>query len=209
MTPGGRPRAPGGESVPPRRDDVTGIVLAGGQGTRMGGADKGLLPFRGAPMIAAAIARFAPQVRNVVVSANRNADAYAALGHRVVHDEIGGYAGPLAGLHAGLGAVETRYAATVPCDSPFLPLDLVRRLREGLDAAGADIAVARTLDGRHPVFALLRASLRPHLGEFLAAGGRKVDAWMSTLAVAEVSFDDEADAFRNLNTRDEISAAGG
>ena len=191
------------------RDDVTGVVLAGGQGRRMGGVDKGLVPFRGAPMAAHAIARLAPQVGAIVVNANQNADAYAALGHRVVPDAVGGFAGPLAGLHAGLSAASTPLVVTVPCDSPFLPADLVARLAAALEAAGADIAVARTYDQPHPVFALVRASVRPHLEAFLTRGGRKIDAWYATLATVEVPFDDEADAFRNINTRDELAAADG
>ena len=189
--------------------DVTGIVLAGGQGRRMGGVDKGLVAFRGAPMVAAVIERLAPQVGAIVVNANQNADAYAAFGHRVVPDAVGGFAGPLAGLHAGLAAVATRYAVTVPCDSPFLPHDLVARLGAALDERDAELAVARTFDQPHPVFALVRADVRPNLEAFLAGGGRKIDAWYAALRVVEVAFDDEADAFRNINTRDELSAAGG
>ena len=192
-----------------RREDVTGVVLAGGQGRRMGGVDKGLVPFRGVPMAAHAIARLAPQVGAVLVNANQNAEAYAALGHRVVPDAVGGFAGPLAGLHAGLSAATTPFVATVPCDSPFLPPDLVERLAAALERANADVAVARTLDQPHPVFALVRTSVRPHLEAFLAGGGRKIDAWYATLAAVEVPFDDEADAFRNINTRDELAAAGG
>lgn len=192
-----------------RREDVTGVVLAGGQGRRMGGVDKGLVPFRGVPMAAHAIARLAPQVGAVLVNANQNAEAYAALGHRVVPDAVGGFAGPLAGLHAGLSAATTPFVATVPCDSPFLPSDLVERLAAALERANADVAVARTLDQPHPVFALVRTSVRPHLEAFLAGGGRKIDAWYATLAAVEVPFDDEADAFRNINTRDELAAAGG
>ncbi len=204
----GRPAAgPAGHAFRP--GDVTGIVLAGGQGRRMGGVDKGLVEFRGAPMVATVIARLAPQVAAIVVNANQNADAYAAFGHRVVPDAVGGFAGPLAGLHAGLAAVATRYAVTVPCDSPFLPHDLVARLSAGLATAGADVAVARTFDQPHPVFALVRSALRPHLEAFLAGGGRKIDAWYASLSVVEVPFDDEAEAFRNINTRDELAAAGG
>lgn len=189
------------------REDVTGIVLAGGQGRRMGGVDKGLVPFRGEPMVAHAIARLAPQVGAIVVNANQNAGAYAALGHRVVPDAVGGYAGPLAGLHAGLAAASTPLVVTVPCDSPFLPADLVARLAAALERTGADIAVARTFDQPHPVFALVRASVRPHLEAFLAGGGRKIDAWYASLPVATVAFDDAADAFRNINTIDELKAA--
>ena len=192
-----------------QRSEITGIVLAGGQGRRMGGVDKGLVAFRGAPMVAAVIERLAPQVGAIVVNANQNALAYAAFGHPVVADAVGGFAGPLAGLHAGLAAATTSHAVTVPCDSPFLPRDLVSRLAKGLAEAGADLAVARTHDQPHPVFALVRTELRPHLQAFLDGGGRKIDAWYASLAVVEVAFDDEAEAFRNINTRDELSAAGG
>jgi len=190
-------------------NDVTGIVLAGGQGRRMGGVDKGLVEFRGAPMVAAVLARLAPQVGAIVVNANQNAQAYAALGHRVVPDAVGGFAGPLAGLHAGLAAAATPWAVTVPCDSPFLPLDLVGRLGSGALAGNAEIAVARTFDQPHPVFALVRTTLRAHLDGFLAGGGRKIDAWYASLSVVEVPFDDDADAFRNINTRDELASADG
>jgi molybdopterin-guanine dinucleotide biosynthesis protein A len=190
-----------------RKDEITGIVLAGGQGRRMGGVDKGLVAFRGAPMVAAVIARLAPQVATIVVNANQNAEAYAAFGHRVVPDAVGGFAGPLAGLHAGLAAATTRYAVTVPCDSPFLPHDLVARLAAALDRHGAALAVARTSDQPHPVFALVRADVRANLEAFLAGGGRKIDAWYAALDVVEVPFDDEAEAFRNLNTRGELADA--
>lgn len=185
---------------------ITGLVLAGGQGRRMGGVDKGLAPLRGRPMIAWVLERFAPQVDEVLVNANQNRAEYEAFGHRVVGDEIGGFAGPLAGLHAGLRAAAHPFVATVPCDSPFLPLDLVQRLLEALRANHADVAVAKTGDQPHPVFALVRASVLGHLTHFLAGGGRKIDAWYSTLKVVEVPFDDQPDAFSNINTRDELAA---
>ena len=188
-------------------NDVTGIVLAGGQGRRMGGVDKGLVDLAGRPMVAHAIERLAPQVATIVINANQNIGRYAALGFAVVRDDVGDFAGPLAGLHAGLGQVTTRYAVTVPCDSPFLPLDLVARLAAALTAGDAELAVARTFDQPHPVFALVDAAVRDHLGAFLSAGGRKIDAWYASLRVAEAAFDDCADAFRNINTRDELAAA--
>jgi molybdopterin-guanine dinucleotide biosynthesis protein A len=184
---------------------VTGIVLAGGRGSRMGGVDKGLQPLRGRPMVAWVLERIAPQVDEIVVNANQNLDAYAGFGHRVVPDSLGGFAGPLAGLHAGLQAASHPLAVTVPCDSPFLPLDLVLRLKEKL--SNNDLAVAKTGDQPHPVFALVRRSVLPHLERFLAGGGRKIDAWYATLAVVEVSFDDQPDAFRNINTLEELRSA--
>lgn len=187
------------------RENVSGIVLAGGQGRRMGGVDKGLQLLHGRPMVAHVIERLAPQVGEIVVNANQNLAAYRAFGHRVVPDAIGGFAGPLAGLHAGLGAATRAYAVTAPCDSPFLPQDLVARLMGAL--AENELAVAKTGEQPHPVFSLVRVAVRGHLEAFLAAGGRKIDAWYATLKVVEVPFDDEADAFRNINTVDELKQA--
>jgi molybdopterin-guanine dinucleotide biosynthesis protein A len=187
------------------RDAITGLVLAGGQGRRMGQVDKGLVDFAGQPMVAHVIARLAPQVGSLLINANQNAARYAALGHPVVADAIGGFAGPLAGLHAGIRAATTPYVVTSPCDSPFLPVDLAARLAAALDDAGAELAVARTGEQPHPVFALVDRRVLPHLERFLQDGGRKIDAWYATLNVTEVSFDDEADAFRNINTRQELA----
>ena len=185
--------------------EVTGLVLAGGQGSRMGGVDKGLQDFRGRPMVAHAIERLAPQVDEVLVNANRNPEAYAHFGHRVIADESPGFAGPLAGFERGLAHARGALVATVPCDSPFLPADLVSRLRTALDAKGADLAVAKTGTQAHPVFCLMRREVHASLERFLAAGERKIDKWYSALAVVEVAFDDEADAFRNINTREELA----
>jgi molybdopterin-guanine dinucleotide biosynthesis protein A len=179
---------------------VTGLILAGGQGRRMGGVDKGLQPLRGRPMVAWVLERLAPQVTEVIVNANQNQAEYARLGCRVVGDEIGGFAGPLAGLQAGLKANVHPFLVTVPCDSPFLPRDLVARLHAALIANHADLAVAKTGDQAHPVFSLVRESLAGHLTKFLQGGGRKIDAWYASLKVVEVPFDDQPDAFSNINT---------
>jgi molybdenum cofactor guanylyltransferase len=184
---------------------VSGIVLAGGLGRRMGGVDKGLQLLRGKPMIEHVLARFAPQVDEIVINANQNLDRYGSLGHRVVSDQVSGFAGPLAGLHAGLGAIAHPFAVTVPCDSPFLPSDLVERLKKTLGEN--ELAVAKTGDQPHPVFALVRRSVLANLETFLRGGGRKIDAWYASLKVVEVSFDDEADAFRNINTLEELGRA--
>ena len=184
---------------------VTGVVLAGGQGRRMGGVDKGLQLLHGKPMVAQVLARLAPQVSEIIINANQNLDAYAAFGHRVVPDAIGGFAGPLAGLHAGLSEARHALVLTVPCDSPFLPLDLFSRLEKELNEN--ELAVAKTGDQPHPVFALVRTSVKKNLEDFLSGGGRKIDAWYSSLKVVEVPFDDEADAFRNINTREELNSA--
>jgi len=185
---------------------VTGVILAGGLGRRMGSVDKGLQPLRGKPMVAWVIERFAPQVDEVLINANQNLERYAALGHRVIPDEIAGHAGPLAGLHRGLTEAAHALVATVPCDSPFLPRDLIARLRVALELQGAEIAVARTGDQPHPVFCLCRRSVLPGLADFLAGGGRKIDAWYADLKVIEVAFDDQPHAFSNINTENELRA---
>jgi molybdopterin-guanine dinucleotide biosynthesis protein A len=184
---------------------VTGVILAGGQGRRMGGLNKGLQPLRGRPMAQWVLERLAPQVDEVLINANQNGESYAALGCRVVGDALGSFAGPLAGLQAGLTHAHHELVVTVPCDSPFLPHDLVPRLRDALEGAGADLAVARTGRQPHPVFCLCRRRLLPHLTAYLASGGRKIDAWYAVLQVAEASFDDEADAFTNINTPEELA----
>lgn len=191
----------------PTRGDVTGIVLAGGMGRRMGGVDKGLVLLDGRPMVEHVLARLSAQVGTVIINANQNIERYAAFGCAVCPDAIGGFAGPLAGLHAGLTQAATSHVVTVPCDSPFLPLDLVARLAAGMAGAAAQIAVAKTFAQPHPVFALVSRDVLAHLTAFLTAGGRKIDAWYATLAVVEVAFDDEADAFRNINTAEELAAA--
>ena len=161
----------------------------------------------GTPMVAHVLARLAPQVGDVLINANQNLDRYRAFGHPVIPDAVGGFAGPLAGLHAGLTQASRDFVVTVPCDSPFLPLDLVARLRAALEREHAQLAVARTFDQPHPVFALVRRDVLPNLAAFLESGGRKIDAWYAALRVVEVGFDDEAEAFRNINTADELAAA--
>ena len=188
---------------------ITGLVLAGGLGRRMGGVDKGLVELDGKPMVAHVLTRLVPQVDSVLINANQNIDRYAAFGKPVVPDRIEGFAGPLAGLHAGLSAASTPLLVTVPCDSPFLPLDLVERLRAALDAAQAQLAVPRTGDLAQPVFSMVPREVLEDLAQFLAGGGRKIDAWYARLKVIEVAFDDEAEAFANINTREELSGFQG
>ena len=185
---------------------VTGVVLAGGQGSRMGGVDKGLQPFRGRPMVAHAVERLAAQVDELLINANRNPEAYAQFGHRVIADEIAGFAGPLAGFERGLAHAKGDLVVTVPCDSPFLPADLVARLRAGLESSEADLAVAKTGNQAHPVFSLMRRDVLPSLQQFLSSGQRKIDRWYAELKVVEVAFDDEPDAFLNINTREELAS---
>jgi len=190
-------------------DKVTGLILAGGLARRMGNVDKGLELFRGKRLVDHVYERLAPQVGGVIISANQNHDAYKTFGVRVVSDAIGNFAGPLAGLHAGLSVSRRPYLASVPCDSPFLPEDLVQRLMAQLEESGADLAVAKTGNQPYPVFCLVRRSVLEHLTNFLKGGGRKVDAWYASLHVVEVSFDDQVEAFCNINTREELAIFAG
>lgn len=184
---------------------ITGVILAGGQGRRMGGADKGLQELDGRPMAAHVLERLAPQVDAVLISANRNLDRYAELGCPVLPDTLVGYAGPLAGLQAALARATTPLLVTAPCDSPFLPADLVARLYDALLARQAELAVA-CADGRaHRAFSLLRRDLLPGLDAFLATGERRVGLWHASLKVTEVDFSDEAAAFGNINTADDLA----
>jgi len=189
------------------REAITGIVLAGGLGRRMNaggnGLDKGLQPLGGRPMAAWVIERLAPQVGRIAINANRNLEAWAAFGLPVFTDRIEGFAGPLAGLHAAMGCVDTPWLVTAPCDSPLLPADLVSRLAQAVVEAGAQVAVARTGEQPHPVFALVERTLADDLGAFLASGRRRIDAWYAHLRVVEVDFPDEG-AFANINTPDEL-----
>jgi molybdopterin-guanine dinucleotide biosynthesis protein A len=185
---------------------ITGVILAGGQGRRMGGVDKGLKLLRGKPMVACVIERFAKQVDEILINANQNLDTYAALGYRVIPDTITGFAGPLAGLQRGLSEARHELVATVPCDSPFLPCDLIARLHGALEATGSEVSVAKTGDQPHPVFCLCRKRVLGSLTQFLAGGGRKIDAWYASLKVVEVLFDDNPDAFSNINTEDDLRA---
>ena len=191
------------------KEQITGLILAGGKGTRMGSVDKGLQRFRGAPMAQHVLQRLQPQVGALLINANQHVDIYTQLGAPVWPDEFPGFAGPLAGLHAGLAHCGTSYLATAPCDSPFLPTNLVDKLSAALSAARADIAVAVTGEGatrqRHPVFCLLSAHLKNDLADYLGKGGRKMDAWFARHRHTEVHFADET-AFANINTVDELNA---
>jgi molybdenum cofactor guanylyltransferase len=185
---------------------VTGLILAGGKGSRMGGVDKGLQAFRGKRLVDHVYERLAPQVGGIIINANQNQEEYRTFGVRVVSDAIGGFAGPLAGFHAGLSVSKRPFLASVPCDSPFLPEDLIARLYARIDETGAELAVAKTGDQPHPVFSMMRRGVLDHLADFLKDGGRKIDAWYATLNVVEVIFDDEAEAFSNINTREELNS---
>ena len=192
--------------IPPTPERITGLVLAGGLGRRMGGVDKGLTRLGGEPLVEHIIRRMAPQVGRLIINANQNHDIYAGFGYPVVGDRIEGHAGPLAGLEAGLAACTTPYLLTVPCDSPLLPADLVSRLAACLTAHKASIAVARTGEQLHPVFSLIRSDELPELQAFINAGGRRMEAGLRRLCWAPCPFDDCPEAFANINTPDELRA---
>ncbi|MFT4069909.1 molybdenum cofactor guanylyltransferase MobA [Paraburkholderia sp.] len=195
------------------REQITGLVLAGGRGTRMGGVDKGLQPLRGEPLAAHVMRRLAPQTGALLISANRHPDIYAALGApygaTVVADTLPDFPGPLAGMLAGLRAAGSAYLLSVPCDSPWLPADLAARLAHALDENQADLATVTTVDAHgdaslHPVFALMRTALVDDLSAFLAAGERKVRAWYARHKTVEVVFTDER-PFYNANSLQELA----
>lgn len=187
------------------RDDITGLVLAGGRGSRMGGLDKGLVEFRGEPLVVQIARRLAPQVGCVKINANRNLDTYASLGFEVVADRFADFAGPLAGMASGLHGLQTRWILSVPCDSPFVPPDYAQRMLAAADAADAEVAMA-VCDGRQPVFALIARHLAEDLEAALAAGERKIDRWFVRHRLVEVDFSDRPEAFLNLNRPEDHAA---
>ncbi len=194
--------------------DITGLILAGGRGSRMGGVDKGLQNFNGLPLALHSLLRLQPQVGQVMINANRNLSAYESFGAPVWPDVLADYAGPLAGFLTGLERCETPYLVSVPCDTPLLPPDLVARLAQALDDANAEIAMAAAPeeDGSvrtQPVFCLLRVDLLESLVQFTHGGGRKIDAWTAQHQTVTVAFDQSGDdrrAFYNANTLAELHA---
>lgn len=198
--------------------DITGLVLAGGRGSRMGGVDKGLQNFHGTPLALNALMRLQMQEGNLVgdlmVNANRNLSAYEAFGAPVWPDTLDNFAGPLAGFLTGLERCETPWLLTVPCDSPRFPLDLARRLAQAFESPDTEIAMAaaREDDGQwraQPVFCLMKVGLLESLAEFTRSGGRKIDRWTGQHRTVVVPFDRPGDdplAFANANTLDELHA---
>jgi molybdopterin-guanine dinucleotide biosynthesis protein A len=188
---------------------ISGLILAGGRGQRMGGVDKGLVLLDGVPLVAHVARRLHAFVQELLISANRNQDRYATYGAVVADDpELGPWLGPLAGVAAGLAAAQTPWLVTAPCDVPGLPHDLVARLQSALSGRTERIAVACAGGRREPVCMLLSTALLPELRAYLAEGGRKVDTWQTRVGCVEVDFDDEARAFHNINTTAELERAG-
>ena len=200
--------------TPLHAEAITGVILAGGRGSRMGGVDKGLQNFNGIPLALHTLMRLSPQVGEVMINANRNLSAYESFGAPVWPDatSLGEYAGPLAGFITGLERCETPYLLTVPCDTPLFPADLVARMADAMARENADFAVAaaREEDGQlrpQPVFCLMGVDMLESLARFTQAGGRKIDAWTAQHKTVIVPFEqpgDEAHAFFNANTLAEL-----
>jgi molybdopterin-guanine dinucleotide biosynthesis protein A len=187
----------------PRPETITGVILAGGAGRRMGGRDKGLVDFAGRPLIERVIASIEPQVGALLISANRNRERYGRYGYPVIADRMEGYQGPLAGFAAAMSAARTSWILTLPCDGPFPPPDLAQRLAAALVAQDAEIAVAREAERVQPVYALLPVALAQDLGAFLAAGERRILSWYARHRAAEADFSDRPGCFANVNSTEE------
>ncbi|WP_370678910.1 molybdenum cofactor guanylyltransferase MobA [Comamonas sp. GB3 AK4-5] len=198
--------------------DITGLVLAGGRGSRMGGVDKGLQPFTGLPLARHALQRLAPQVGGMLLNANRHLDTYRSWGTPVVTDTEADYPGPLAGFLAGLLHCPTPWVLAVPCDTPRFPTDLAARMAAAAHAAGAPLAVALAPESEaghagvlraQPAFCLIHRSLLDSLQRFVSEGGRKIDRWTAQHPLAQACFDQAGDdplAFANANTLQELQA---
>lgn len=182
------------------------LILAGGRAQRMEGNDKGLLLLQGKPLVAWILEKWAGVADEVLISANRNPDAYSAFGYPVLRDASAEFNGPLAGLLRGLETARNSLVFCVPCDTPFLPEDLPVKLWQALEENQAQIAVAATRRHTHRTICVCQRELAGHLGEFLAQGCRQVGSWQATLKSVAVRYDDEA-AFSNLNTPEELAAA--
>jgi len=187
------------------RSALTGVILAGGRATRMGGQDKGLLLLAGKPMVAHASQRLAAQVGSLLINANRNIEQYQNYATHVVRDDLAGFQGPLAGMLAAIDAAQTEYILTVPCDSPLLTPDYAARMFLQLQQQHAEICVASDGERLQPVFALIATHLRDHLQAYLASGERKIDRWFAQHRMAAVDFSDVSSMFHNINTPEDLA----
>jgi len=183
---------------------VTGVILAGGKGHRMGGIDKGWVELGGITLIQRILKILSPQVDSVLINANRNLERYQALGHTVLTDAMSGFQGPLAGFATAMLYADTDYIVTVPCDTPHLPSDLVSRLTATLDSRH-HLAVAHDGQRLQPVFTLIPVTLLPDLQDFLDGGGRKIDLWYARHAMATTDFSHCPECFDNINTPQQLA----
>lgn len=190
-----------------RITSITGVILAGGRATRMGGHDKGLLLLNGRPMIEYVLETLSPQVDKVLINANRHLDEYGQFGPQVITDDPAEFSGPLAGMAAALHNSQSDYILSVPCDGPWVPSELAQRLLDGLREEGAKIAAAHDGERLQPVFALIHRDLLPPLEDYLASGDRKLGLWIRQQQAAMVDFSDQPEAFFNVNSPQELKEA--
>ena len=195
--------------IMPPHDPITAILLAGGAGRRMGGEDKGLLKLKDKPLTEWVLARIQPQVDEIVISANRNLERYRAFGFPVLPDKTEGYAGPLAGIARGLLDAQHDLILSVPCDTPFLPDDLVARLYAALHSGDYDLAVPVIAGAGQHAICLMRRRVGANLALYLSQGGRKVQEWQAGLKCAHADFSDAAPFFVNLNQPEQLAALAG
>jgi len=191
-------------------EHITGLILAGGRAQRMGGIDKGLIPFHGKPLIESAISRLKPQVRSILINANRSITKYSHYGYPVLMDETPDFSGPLAGFSVGLKHCKTPYLLTSPCDSPLLPTDLAEKMAHQLESNDLELVFASSKedDGKiwsQPVFCLMKTDLQDSLDAFLSKGDLKIDRWFKELRSGTVVFE-HSQAFANVNTPEELAA---
>lgn len=184
--------------------NITGAILAGGQARRMGGADKGLMALQGKPLITYVIDVLTPQVGALIINANRNLDLYSTFGYPVIPDTAPGQAGPLVGIASTLLTAKTDYVLVVPCDSPYLPHDLAARLATALTQAHAEVAVAHDGTRMQPVVALLQRDLAEDILQSIHRGHNKTERWMTSRRLAVADFSDQPQAFKNINTPEDM-----
>jgi len=191
--------------MPNKTQNITAVILAGGQGTRLSGLDKGLVKLNNKPLVQHLIERIQPQVSRIMISANRNTESYKKFGLPVFKDSVNDFAGPLAGILKALQESQTEWILSVPADSPFIPTNIVSRLSENIK----DNKVVIPDDGKylHPTFALIHKSLTSSLEGFLQQGERKARVWMQQQKHTIVDFSDQAEAFMNINTQEELQHA--
>ena len=183
--------------------DITAVILAGGKGRRLGGQDKGLVHYKNKPLIEHVIERIKPQVKTIIVNANRNQETYANYGFPVINDELSDFQGPLAGFATAMKSVTTSHIMTLPCDGPLLPNNLVTRMLEKMDDASDTLVVAHNGDRLQPVYALIPISLINSLEQFLEEGNRKIDLWYARHTMQIADFSDIPNAFDNINTEEQ------
>ncbi len=189
------------------RKDILGLILAGGQSRRMDGIDKGLVCFKKKPMVSWIVDTLQGQVNSIAINANRNQEKYRIYTDQIFSDQLGGFKGPLAGLHAAMTHSNESLIATVPCDSPFIPDNLICRLREPLNDSSIDLTVVQTGSRIQPVFSMARKSLKSSLEKFLVDGGRKIDIWYQNINIHKVTFPNNTKHFVNFNSLKELRSA--